>query len=142
MLNNHRREEKLDTVSEEKRSQIMSAIHSKDTKPELTLRRALWAKGLRFRVIYGKEKIDIAFPSKKLAIFVDGCFWHGCPLHSHMPKSNDEYWRPKLMKNVARDTAKNKRLEDQGWRVLHFWEHDLKNLESVVGKIIHALKQA
>ncbi len=67
----------LVTIEKEKRSKIMASIRSKDTKPELMLRKALWKKNLRYRIHYGKEKIDIAFPTKKLAIFVDGCFWHG-----------------------------------------------------------------
>ena len=78
----------VDKISKEKRSKIMSAIRSKDTKPELSLRRALWAQGLRYRIHYGKEKIDIAFPSKKVAVFVDGCFWHRCPLF--LPPCNFE----------------------------------------------------
>jgi len=113
----------------------MAAIRSKNTKPELALRKALWSKGLRYRVHYGKEKIDIAFPSKKLAIFVDGCFWHGCPIHSHVPKSNKSYWLPKLKKNIERDSAKNKRLMENGWKVLHFWEHELVEIEPVLVKI-------
>ena len=125
----------VDRVSKEKRSKIMAAIRSKNTKPELALRKALWSKGLRYRVHYGKEKIDIAFPSKKLAIFVDGCFWHGCPIHSHVPKSNKSYWLPKLKKNIERDSAKNKRLMENGWKVLHFWEHELVEIEPVLVKI-------
>lgn len=108
----------MDRVSREKRSKIMSAIRSVNTKPEISLRKALWAKGLRFRIQYGKEKIDIAFPHKKLAVFIDGCFWHGCPIHSHMPKSNKEYWLPKLRKNIERDKAKNERLRNEGWRIM------------------------
>ena len=125
----------VDTVSKDKRSKIMAAIQSKNTKPELCLRKALWAKGLRFRIQFGKEKIDIAFPSKKIAVFVDGCFWHGCPIHSHLPKSNEEYWVPKLKKNIERDKAKNERLEAEGWRVLRFWEHELTNCSEVIKKI-------
>jgi DNA mismatch endonuclease (patch repair protein) len=125
----------VDRISKEKRSRIMAAIRSKNTKPELALRKALWSKGLRYRVHYGKEKIDIAFPSKKLAIFVDGCFWHGCPIHSHVPKSNKSYWLPKLKKNIERDSAKNKRLIENGWKVLHFWEHELVEIELVLVKI-------
>ena len=121
-----------DVITKEQRSKIMSAIHSKNTKPELTLRKALWAKGIRFRIHYGKEKIDIAFPSRKLAIFVDGCFWHSCPLHSHVPKSNLQYWVPKLKKNVERDAEKSKRLILKGWRVLRFWEHELDDLEKII----------
>lgn len=117
----------------------MAAIRSKNTKPELALRRALWRRGLRFRVYYGKEKIDIAFPSKKVAIFVDGCFWHGCPIHSHLPKSHKNYWHPKLKRNLERDQAKNQRLKTEGWKVLRFWEHELTNMELVLSKIADAL---
>jgi DNA mismatch endonuclease (patch repair protein) len=125
----------LDRVSREKRSRIMSAIRSENTKPELTLRKALWSGGLRFRIHYGEEKIDIAFPSQKLAVFVDGCFWHKCPLHSHLPKSRKDYWTPKLAKNVARDKQKDKRLKAMGWVVLHFWEHDIPEIDAIVAKI-------
>jgi DNA mismatch endonuclease (patch repair protein) len=118
----------------------MSAIRSENTKPELTLRKALWNRGFRYRVHYGKEKIDIAFPKKKLAIFVDGCFWHGCPLHSHLPKSHTDYWYPKLKKNIDRDKAKNRRLENQGWRVLRFWEHELRDMERVIVEIQHSIQ--
>jgi DNA mismatch endonuclease (patch repair protein) len=125
----------IDRISKEKRSKIMSAIRSENTKPEIVLRKALWARGLRFRKYYGKEKIDIAFPSKKLAIFVDGCFWHGCPTHSHLPKSHEDYWHPKLKKNVERDRAKNERLEAEGWKVIRFWEHELNDIEKALKKI-------
>ena len=119
----------VDRISKEKRSQIMSAIRSKDTKPEITLRKALWSRGLRYRIQYGKEKIDIAFPSKKLAIFVDGCFWHSCPIHSHIPKENTKYWIPKLKKNKERDKAKKERLTKDGWQVIRFWEHELADID-------------
>ena len=125
----------VDRISREQRSKIMSAIRSKNTKPELTLRKLLWSKGLRYRVHYGEEKIDIAFPSKKIAIFVDGCFWHGCPIHSHTPKSNEAYWVPKLQKNKTRDAAKNKRLEKKGWKVVRIWEHELTDKDAVLTKI-------
>jgi len=120
----------------------MAAIRSKDTKPELALRRALWGRGLRFRLYYGKEKIDIAFPSKKVAIFIDGCFWHGCPVHSHLPKSNKDYWLPKLKKNIERDKAKEERLKQDGWNVLRFWEHELSEPEKIVSRIMMVLGSA
>jgi DNA mismatch endonuclease (patch repair protein) len=129
----------VDKISKEKRSKIMSAIRSKDTKPEIALRSALWAQGLRYRIHYGEEKIDIAFPFKKVAVFVDGCFWHGCPLHSHIPKSNQKYWIPKLEKNKERAILKNKRLRSLGWKVLHIWEHELDDLDSIVKEIKKAL---
>ncbi len=131
----------VDKITKEKRSQIMSSIRSKNTKPELALRKALWKKDLRFRVQYGTEKIDIAFPSKKIAIFVDGCFWHLCPIHSHLPKSNKAYWGPKLKKNVERDLAKKERLEAEGWKVLRFWEHELVDVDEIVKKIECELKE-
>jgi len=119
----------------------MSAIRSENTKPEVELRKALWANGLRFRKYYGKEKIDIAFPKQKIAVFVDGCFWHGCPIHSHLPKSNRKYWIPKLKKNIERDIAKNDRLEEDGWKVLRFWEHKLINKEEIIRQIESQLKE-
>lgn len=129
----------VDRISKKKRSKIMSAIRSKNTKPELALRRALWSQGLRYRIHYGKEKIDIAFPSKKIAIFVDGCFWHGCPEHGHFPKSNQDYWIPKLEKNKQRAVQKDNRLKQECWKVMHFWEHELDNLELIVEQIKRAI---
>jgi DNA mismatch endonuclease (patch repair protein) len=120
----------------------MSAIRSRNTKPEVTLRRALWSIGLRFRVHYCREKIDIAFPSEKLAIFVDGCFWHCCPIHSHLPKSNRGYWLPKLRRNIERDKAKEDRLELQGWRIMRFWEHELVEPDKVAEKVLNAIGKA
>ena len=78
--------------------------------------------------------------AEKIAVFVDGCFWHGCPVHSHIPKSNIGYWAPKLKKNKERDKEKNERLLEQGWRVLRFWEHELDNLESVIDVISKAME--
>lgn len=126
----------MDKISKEKRSKVMSAIHSTHTTPELLLRKALFAKGYRYRLHYGKEKIDIAFPGKKIAIFVDGCFWHMCPKHGHWPKSNKKYWLPKLRKNLCRAKAKDKRLKSEGWKVLHFWEHELTDINKVVKKVL------
>lgn len=126
----------MDKFSKEKRSKIMSSIRSKNTKPEVLLRKALWKEGYRYRIHYGKEKIDIAFPSKKIAIFVDGCFWHMCPLHGHVPKSREDYWIPKLNKNMERAKKKDERLEDAGWKVIHFWEHELKNIDEVLENVL------
>lgn len=131
----------VDRISKEKRSKIMSAIRSENTQPEIILRKALRAKGLRFRTYYGKERIDIAFPSKKLAVFVDGCFWHGCPIHSHIPKSNEEYWLPKLSKNIARAKAKDERLKTDGWEIMHFWEHELARVNDIAIKVQAALER-
>jgi len=125
--------------SKEQISKIMSAIRSENTKPEIMLRKALWARGLRFRIHYGEEKIDIAFPSKKLAVFIDGCFWHLCPEHSNIPRTHRNYWLPKLKRNIERDKAKNERLKAGGWKVMRFWEHELQDIEEVLSKIELAL---
>lgn len=117
----------------------MSAIRSKHTKPELQLRKLLRASGWAYKLHYGKEKADIALPSKKVAIFVDGCFWHGCPLHGHIPKSNKAYWVPKLHKNKERAKKKDARLRVAGWKPIHVWEHELKNPKKAPAKIRKAL---
>jgi DNA mismatch endonuclease (patch repair protein) len=129
----------VDRISKEKRSKIMSAIRSRNTMPEIILRKALFARGLRFRTDYGKERIDIAFPGKKIAVFVDGCFWHGCPIHSHTPKSNEAYWTLKLRRNMERDIMKNERLRETGWKVIRFWEHELSDINLVLERIDKAI---
>jgi DNA mismatch endonuclease (patch repair protein) len=107
----------------------MQANRRRDTGPELALRRALFALGYRYRVDYRalpqlRRRVDIAFTKDKLAIFVDGCFWHSCPEHGSVPKSNTDYWFPKLKRNVERDRETDRALADQGWRVIRIWEHD------------------
>jgi DNA mismatch endonuclease (patch repair protein) len=125
----------VDKISKEKRSKIMASIHSKDTKPEIILREALSAKGLKYETHYGPERIDVAFPSERIAVFVDGCFWHGCPIHSHKVGTNEAYWQPKLERNKERDRLKNEKLESQHWTVLRFWEHELPEIDSVIDRI-------
>lgn len=114
---------------------IMSAIHSKDTKPELTLRHALWKKGMRYRVSV-KElpgKPDIVFTRAKIAIFCDGDFWHGhnwalrgIPSLEEELASYSEYWQKKIRRNIERDHENTSKLENDGWVVLRFWESDIK----------------
>src|SRR6201995_2469449 len=112
------------------RSANMRANRRADTKPELALRRALHRRGYRFRKDYrldldGGRRVrpDIAFTARKVAIFVDGCFWHACPQHGSKPKNNEWYWSPKLAKNVERDRAADDALADAGWTVVRLWEH-------------------
>lgn len=107
----------------------MSAARNKDTKPELDVRRILHAHGLRYRVGYAvpgsrRRTIDIAFTRAKMAVFLDGCFWHGCPEHGTRPRSNSEWWDQKLAANTARDADTNRLLVAAGWTVLRFWEHE------------------
>lgn len=111
------------------RSATMRAVRSKDTQPESAVRSALHRLGYRFRKDYkvraaGRlRSLDIAFPSEGLAVLIDGCFWHQCPEHGSVPKTNRNYWVPKLQKNVARDELVNASLRMNGWTVLRIWEH-------------------
>lgn len=132
-----------DRISKETRSKIMSRIRPRNTKPEMLLRRALWASGLRYRVkgyssLPGKP--DIIFPKQKIAIFVDGCFWHGCPIHGHIPKSREEYWSHKIERNKNRDIEADTRLSEMGWHVMRLWEHCLrKDFSQCVNEIKKAI---
>lgn len=119
-----------DIVSPEKRSQMMAAIRGQNTKPEIAIRKLLFAKGYRFR-LHRKDlpgKPDIVLPKYKALIFVQGCFWHGhkdCALF-RMPKSKQDFWRKKISGNVARDKANTARLLEAGWRICTVWECALK----------------
>lgn len=116
-----------DVLSKSQRSYCMSRIRGKDTSAELKLRRAVWALGLRYRVnrLIGRTKPDLVFVSARIAVFVDGCFWHQCPLHGVLPKNNREFWQQKLKRNVQRDAESTQMLTDAGWRVLRYWEHEV-----------------
>ena len=114
----------------EKRSEIMSHIRSKNTKPEVALRKALFAKGFRYRInekrLTGKP--DIVLPRYRTVVFVHGCFWHGhqgCRL-SNMPKSNTDYWRNKIQRNIQRDNLEIETLNAEGWQVIVVWECEIK----------------
>lgn len=119
-------EDTADKFSKEKRSEIMSKIRKTNTKPELILKEKL--KGAYFRY---QPKVpgnpDFAIKSKKIAIFVDGCFWHKCPKCFRPPKSNKQYWIPKIEGNVERDEKINEEYKGKGWRVIRIWEHQIKN---------------
>ena len=102
----------------------------RDTKPEVALRSALHRMGLRFRKdlpIRTPERLvrpDVVFTRARVAVFVDGCFWHCCSIHGNVPRANTAYWEPKLQRNVIRDRAVNAALEASGWTVLRAWEHE------------------
>ncbi|MFD7622358.1 very short patch repair endonuclease [Streptomyces sp. NPDC059802] len=120
----------------------MSRQVSRDTKPEVAVRKLLHASGYRYRVNervpgMSRRTIDIAFTRAKVAVMIDGCFWHGCPVHATQPKSNAEWWRAKLERNMARDRETNKHLESEGWEVLRFWEHE--SAQEVAGRIVAAV---
>lgn len=102
---------------------------SKDTLPELAIRRLLHAAGVRYRVDAKLEpdlrvRGDIVWARLKIVVFIDGCYWHGCPLHATAPKANAAWWRQKLDNNIARDRRTDAVLTDCGWKVLRFWEHE------------------
>jgi DNA mismatch endonuclease (patch repair protein) len=125
------------------RSEIMGRVKGKNSGAEKTLRSALHARGLRFRLHRRIEgvSVDILIPGPKVAIFVDGCFWHCCPEHGTTPQSNQEYWLPKLKENRQRDERQNAGLQRAGWKVIRVWEHDCKRLsEQTVGKIVEACR--
>jgi DNA mismatch endonuclease, patch repair protein len=111
-------------------SAVMKGNRKRDTKPELVVRRLLFACGLRYRVNYrvtvGKVSVrpDIVFLRRKIAVFIDGCFWHCCPSHGTRPKANTAYWGPKLARNRERDALVNAALAAAGWTVLRIWEHE------------------
>jgi DNA mismatch endonuclease (patch repair protein) len=107
----------------------MQANRGRDTGPELQLRHLLHAAGFRYRIHWPvpedrRRRIDIAFTRRKVAVFVDGCFWHRCPTHYVAPQANATFWEAKIRGNAERDVETTALLEDKGWLVLRFWEHE------------------
>src|SRR5271156_664108 len=110
----------------------MRGNRKRDTKPEMALRSSLFERGLRYRVNYPIRatkgvrviRADIVFTAAKLAVFVDGCFWHCCPAHGTRPNRNSHYWDVKLQRNVERDRRYDAMLSEAGWTVMRFWEHE------------------
>lgn len=121
----------------------MQGNRSRDTQPELAVRRLVHAAGLRYRVDSRplpalNRRADMVFSGAKVAVFIDGCFWHGCPEHHTVAKSNPEYWATKVSSNRSRDAETNRRLEAEGWRVVRFWEHD--DPAEVANKVVEAVR--
>lgn len=111
------------------RRRNMQAIRNRDTKPEWLIRRLVHAQGLRYRVAAKplpglRRTADMVFGPVKVAVFIDGCYWHGCPEHYVPPRTNPGYWSDKVARNMARDRDTDQRLEEAGWMVLRFWEHE------------------
>ena len=135
----------MDKLSKEARSRNMARIKSKNTKPELLLRRNIFSKGLRYRVHYRikQTNVDIAFPKMKKAINVNGCFWHqheNC-IEASKPKTNVMMWEEKLRRNLERDKRNAQQLREEGWKFMIVWECELeKNTEEVVSEIIDFVK--
>ncbi|ERI35593.1 DNA mismatch repair protein Vsr [Arthrobacter sp. AK-YN10] len=107
----------------------MQGNRSRDTKPELAVRKLLHSRGFRYRVSQRpipalKRTADLIFSRPKVAVFIDGCFWHGCPCHYRAPSANAQYWVAKLERNRLRDIETTKVLQMEGWTVLRFWAHE------------------
>jgi DNA mismatch endonuclease (patch repair protein) len=116
-------------ASSSKARSRMQSQRARDTAPELKIRRLLYSAGMRYQVdrapIVGlKRRADILFGSSRVAVFIDGCFWHSCPEHGSRPRANSEWWRVKLMRNLERDRDTDRRIQDAGWLVLRVWEHE------------------
>jgi DNA mismatch endonuclease, patch repair protein len=124
-------------ASSEAARATMRANRGRDTGPELDVRRALHAMGLRYRVDYPlpinrRRRADIAFTRAKVAVFIDGCFWHGCPDHGTTPRTNSRFWSEKIERNRARDADTTELLSAAGWTVMRFWEHDEPSVVAVL----------
>lgn len=127
------------------KSEQMARVRSSNTDAEMLLRRSLWREGLRFRVTcrFLPGSPDVAFTRWRLAVFVDGCFWHGCPIHYTSPKANSTFWQEKKARNCARDARVDGELISLGWSVLRVWEHEVyEGVSSVVKRISKMLTAA
>lgn len=125
------------------RSENMARIRSRDTAPELKLRKALWGDGLRYRLksdLPGRP--DLIFAEARLAIFMDGCFWHGCPLHYSAPANRSDFWAEKLRENVRRDLCVDEDLAALDWRSFRVWQHDLTELDKLVRRVADLVSAA
>lgn len=119
----------------------MKRQRRRDTAAEMALRRELFKRGLRYRVdlkVVGRRSIDVAFTRRKVAVFVDGCFWHRCPIHGTLPKANRAWWIEKLSANVRRDRSADAELEALGWLVIRVWEHE--DVEAAADRIEVAVR--
>lgn len=135
----------MDLYPRETRSFVMSRIRKADTGPERVLRRALWAAGARGWRLRAKlpGTPDIVFSRAHLAVFVDGCFWHGCPRCAiPTPRSNRSYWKPKIERNKARDRRVRRKLNALGWSVMRLWEHEIiRDPERCAARICRRLQR-
>jgi len=125
------------------RSEHMARVKGKNTSPERILRSALWQDGLRYRLNYKVPvgRPDIVFPGPKVAVSVDGCFWHGCPAHYSRPRSREEFWAEKLAANTERDSRLTRELESLGWIVVRVWEHEIfSDLDEVLRVVRRAIR--
>jgi len=135
----------MDTVDKETRSRVMAAVHSEGTKLEQQLIAILESAEITGFVRNEKSlpgKPDIVFMDAKVAMFLDSCFWHGCPKHLRRPSSNDTYWRAKIDNNVKRDRRNRAKLRGMGWSALRIWEHDLEKSSLIIQRVRRALERS
>ncbi|MDN4066672.1 very short patch repair endonuclease [Paenibacillus vini] len=134
----------MDNLKPEDRRKNMQNIRSTGTKLEERISKALWKRGVRFRKneknLPGKP--DLSIKKYKFVVFLDSCFFHGCPEHYTVPKTNADYWVPKIDRNKRRDQEINEMYYEMGWKVMRFWEHEAKkNLEDVVDSIVKIIEE-
>lgn len=122
----------------------MQRQRQRDTDPEIAVRRLIHRAGLRFRVDHAipgsRRRADIVFPLRRVAVFVDGCFWHGCPDHATWPKASSDWWRAKIEANRARDADTDLKLAELGWTVVRIWEHE--PVEIAAGRVVAAVRES
>jgi DNA mismatch endonuclease (patch repair protein) len=122
----------------------MSRIRGRNTSPERLLRKLLWKEGLRYRLQLRTLgcRPDLVIPAARVVVFIDGCFWHGCPEHYVRPRSRNAFWDSKLTENVARDRRQTLALDAAGWRVIRIWEHELLEApERVAKRVLSGMKR-
>lgn len=135
----------MDTFDPATRSRVMASVKSSGTGLEtkfLALLAGAGISGFETQATGLPGKPDVIFAEKRIAVFVDSCFWHGCPLHLRRPSSNSDYWNAKINRNVARDRKKRAELRKSGWKVVRVWEHEMKFPAKVVAKIRRSLRMA
>lgn len=135
----------MDKIDKKARSEVMSKVRSKNTRLELTFFDLLINSGLSSFSTHVEKlpgKPDIVFDAEKVIVFLDSCYWHGCPKHLRMPATNIEYWQNKIKKNKIRDRRYTAELKKNGWLIVRVWEHELKTPQKVVKKISRALKKS
>lgn len=133
-----------DKITKEQRSKVMKSIRAQ-SKLENQVSKALWSKGMRFRKnvrsLYGTP--DISIKKYKLVIFIDSCFWHSCPIHGSIPKSNQEYWQLKIQRNILHDREVTSYYKKNGWYIIRVWEHDIRdNFDQIINDILHSVDEA
>ena len=135
----------MDNLTPADRRKTMQSVKSSKTQLENLICRELWKSGIRFRRNVGSllGKPDIALKKRKIVIFIDSCFWHGCPIHWRLPNSNREYWERKTLRNKDRDIAVTEYYLSRGWTVCRIWEHEIKSdLDKVISRLLAVFRPA